>query len=546
MDRDILITAALPYANGEIHIGHLLEYIQADIWKRFHHSRGHQCIYLCADDTHGTPIMISSRQRGISPEELIKFTQQSHLRDFSSFYIDFDYYGSTHQASNEKLVHYFFEKMKDSGNIYQESISQCYCENDQMFLPDRFVKGFCPKCKSPEQYGDSCDQCSATYSPLDLIEPKCSLCGHPPKTKESEHLFFRLEPFKKMLKEWMPSHTNKEVSNKLMEWLNDSLRNWDISRDGPYFGFLIPGYRDKFFYVWVDAPVGYISTAMNHLRISEIEEIKNYWNEEKREIYHFIGKDITYFHTLFWPAMLQTADFKKPEQIFVHGFLTVNGEKMSKSKGTFIQAADFVSKINPETLRYYYACKLNGGVDDIDLNFQDFQNRVNSDLVGKITNLASRGAQMLQKRLDGRIGEMDTAGQLLWQKSNQQAEIIANLFEKRQFSKAMVLIRDIAEDCNKYFDDKKPWELIKENPDFTRSILTSTLNIFKTIATYLSPVLPEYTNKVIHLFKLADLNWKSIEQPLPKGLQLNPFYPLIGRIDAKSIEELIHLSKKND
>jgi methionyl-tRNA synthetase len=543
--RRIIATSALPYANGSIHIGHLVEYLQTDFWVRFQKMRGHEALYICADDTHGTPVMISARNEGISPEELIKRSQGEHEEDFAKFQIDFDHYYTTHSPENEKLAGEIFKSMEEGGHIALKNVEQSYCEHDKMFLPDRFVVGTCPSCGATDQYGDSCDKCGATYAPTDLKEPACSICGNTPVRKESEHVFFQLNDFRDFLKEWVPKHTQSEVANKLKEWLDDELRDWDISRDAPYFGFEIPGHPGKYFYVWVDAPVGYLSSTKKWCEKNDIN-FEEFWNADQTEIYHFIGKDIVYFHALFWPAMLKTAGIKAPNKVFVHGFLTVNGEKMSKSKGTFISANNFEQFLDPTHLRYYYACKLNG-IGDIDLNFDDFSNRVNSDLIGKITNLGSRGAQMINKKFEGKTSQPTEEGQKLIEWAQGKSESIAQLYEELNFAKGMVEIREIADKANQYFDEKAPWKLIKEDPETTKAILTDILGIFTLMTIYLKPIVPVYAKQVEELFGYPDLMWsdsdlKRIESKLYNAT-LNPFKHLSQRVDAKKIEELVESSK---
>ncbi len=543
--RRIIATSALPYANGAIHIGHLVEYLQTDFWVRFQKMRGHEALYICADDTHGTPVMIRARKEGIAPEELIATSEKEHVRDFGLFQVQFDNYYSTHSPENEQFAGRIFKAMEGNGHIQTKSIEQSYCEHDKMFLPDRFVVGTCPNCGSADQYGDSCDNCSATYAPTDLKDPKCSICGNSPVKKESEHLFFKLNEFKDFLREWVPAHTQAEVSNKLKEWLDDELRDWDISRDAPYFGFEIPGHPGKYFYVWVDAPIGYLSSTYKWCEKNG-HDFDEFWNADVTEIYHFIGKDIVYFHTLFWPAMLKTAGLKTPNKVFVHGFLTVNGEKMSKSKGTFISANKFQEFLDPTHLRYYYACKLNG-IGDLDLNFDDFASRVNSDLIGKITNLGSRGAQMINKKFDGQTSEPTVEGQKIIEWAQGKSETIAQLYEDLNFAKAMVEIREIADKANQYFDEKAPWKLIKEDPKTTKKILTDILAIFSIMSIYLKPIMPTYVEKVEELFGFPDLLWSDTSLlRLADNLynsKLNSFNHLSQRVDGAKVEELIEASK---
>lgn len=543
--RRIIATSALPYANGSIHLGHLVEYTQTDFWIRFQKMRGHQALYICADDTHGAPIMIRARSEGITPEELIARSHKEHLEDFQDFQIRFDQFHSTHSEENERLSHRIFKEMEANGHIQVKNVEQSYCEHDKMFLPDRFVVGICPNCASPDQYGDSCDKCGATYHPTDLKEPRCSLCSNPPIRKKSEHLFFRLNDFKDFLKQWVPSHTQKEVSNKLKEWFDDDLRDWDISRDAPYFGFEIPGYPGKYFYVWVDAPIGYLSSTYKWCKENN-QDFDQFWNSHNTEIYHFIGKDIVYFHALFWPAMLKTAKIKTPTKIFVHGFLTVNGEKMSKSKGTFISARNYLKFLDPTHLRYYYACKLNG-IGDIDLSFEDFSNRVNSDLIGKITNLGSRGVQMINKKLDGKTSQPTDRGLELIQWAQSRSSEIAELYENLNFAKAMIEVREIADKTNQYFDELAPWKLIKEDEETTRQILTDILAIFTIMTIYLKPIMPDYAGKVEKLFGFPELLWDDINlvriENQIYNASLNPFEHLSQRVDFKKIDELVEVSK---
>lgn len=536
--RKILVTAALPYANGDIHLGHLVEYLQADFWTRFHKMRGHECHYFCASDSHGTPIMVSAREKALEPQELIAQAQARHEKDFKDFHIEFDHFSTTDSEANRELVTGFYEKMQEGDHVEVRSIDQAYCEHDQMFLPDRFVKGTCPKCGAEGQYGDSCDQCAATYSPLEMKKPACSICGNTPVEKQSEHVFFKLDHFRDFLQSWVKDHTEKSVCNKLQEWLGESLRDWDISRDAPYFGFSIPGLEGKFFYVWLDAPVGYIATTKEWADKKGIDFLDFWGPDSKSELYHFIGKDIIYFHTLFWPAMLKNKGYKTPDHVFVHGYLTVNGVKMSKSKGTFIMARTFLNHVDPVYLRYYYGAKLSSGLDDVDLNFDDFCGRVNSELVGKITNLASRGAQMLQKRMDGRMGKMTAEGRQIWQKAVNQGEVIANHYENRDFSKGVAEVRNLADEVNKYFDDIAPWNLIKEDPDKTRDVLTDTLNVFRVLAIYLKPIIPSYAEKVENLFQEKPYHWESRTQCLEET-SLSPFEHLATRIKRELLDVVV-------
>ena len=539
--RRIIVTSALPYANGAIHIGHLVEYLQTDFWVRFQKMRGNDCVYVCADDTHGTPIMVRARKEGITPEELIARSHAEHSADFAGFGVGFDNYYSTNSPENKDFCHQIYGQMVESQVLSSKMMPQMYCEHDAMFLPDRFIKGTCPKCGATGQYGDSCDHCGSTYAPTDLIDPACAICGAKPVLKDSEHMYFELEPFRDFLADWLPKHTASDVANKLMEWFGEPLRGWDISRDAPYFGFEIPDHPGKYFYVWVDAPIGYMASMKNWCG-KHGETFENWWNNDDVEIYHFIGKDIVRFHCLFWPSMLKCGGFRGPTQVFVHGFLTVNGEKMSKSKGTFVSARTYLDHLDPAYLRFYYACKLNGTTDDIDLNLGDFVGRVNADLVGKITNLASRGAQMLHKSLGGKAGAMDDAGRALWQAALAKADAIAEAYEDRDFSKVMTQVRDIAEEANRYFDANAPWSLVKTDPEKARQVLTSILNIFRAMAIYLQPVLPDYAAKTAKLFGEGPYAWAD----LPKAIEncnIAPYEYLATRVDPKKVEAMVEASK---
>jgi methionyl-tRNA synthetase len=538
--RKIVVTSALPYANGDIHIGHLVEYLQTDFWVRFQKMRGHDCLYVCADDTHGTPVMMRARAEGITPEELIARSYAQHTQDFSEFDIRFDSYYSTNSEENRAFSNEIYRAMQKSGAITARQVPQLYCEHDAMFLPDRFVKGVCPKCGAAGQYGDSCDLCGQTYAAEELKDARCAICGQPPVTRDSEHLFFELEPFRDYLKAWVPAHAAPDVSNKLLEWFNEPLRGWCISRDAPYFGFEIPGHPNKFFYVWVDAPIGYMA-SLKKWCMEHNESFDAWWQSADAELYHFIGKDIVRFHCLFWPTMLHTAGYKTPDQVFVHGFLTVNGEKMSKSKGTFIKARTYLECLNPQDLRFYYACKLNGTTDDIDLNLGDFVNRVNSDLVGKITNLASRGAQMLQKSLGGMAGTMDPEGRALCEKAQGWAQSIAAHYEARDFSKVMVEVRDLADQANQYFDSKAPWALVKSDPEAARSVMTSVLNIFRVLAIYLQPVMPAYAAKVARLFNETTYVWADVRKTI-ENAPVKAYEYLATRVEQASVDKLVAAS----
>lgn len=542
--RKIIVTAGLPYANGDIHIGHLVEYIQTDIFVRFQKLVGNDCVYICGDDTHGTPIMISARNAGVTPEEMIARVHREHSKDFADFYVGFDNFHTTHCDENREFSEYIYSKMKENGLISETQIEQLYCEHDKMFLPDRFIKGSCPKCKAPDQYGDSCDACAATYSATEVVEPYCSLCKNKPVVKKSTHYFFMLSKMTEKLKTWIAAgHLQPEVSNKLGEWFKDGLRDWDISRDAPYFGFKIPGSDDKYFYVWLDAPVGYMASLKNWA-VRNGRTFEEMWQDPASEIYHFIGKDILYFHTLFWPAMLMTAGFKTPNRVFVHGMLKVDNEKMSKSKGTFINAKTYLKYLNPEYLRYYYASKLGSGIEDINLSVKDFLYKVNSELVGNITNIASRVAGMLNKSFDGRIGPMDDEGGALYEKCVAAAPQIAEFYENREFSQTVSAVIKLADDVNKYVDNKKPWALLKENAGECHKVLSAVLNCFKNFMIYLKPVLPKYAADAEAILGVGNLVWSDIAAPLSDH-RINEFKPLIVRIEQEKIDAMISESKES-
>jgi len=542
--RKIIVTSGLPYANGSIHIGHLVEYIQTDIFVKYHKLAGNECVYICGDDTHGTPVMISARNAGIAPEEMIARVHAEHIRDFTDFHIEFDNFYSTHSDENKCFSEQIYSKMKQSGLIAEKQIEQLYCEHDKMFLPDRFIKGCCPKCKAPDQYGDSCDACSATYSVTEVLDPYCSLCKSRPVIKKSTHYFFQLSKMADRLQKWISDgHLQTEVSNKMNEWFKDGIRDWDISRDAPYFGFKIPGTSDKYFYVWLDAPIGYLASLKNWAERNG-KKFEDYWQDEKSEIYHFIGKDILYFHTLFWPAMLMTAGLKTPDNVFIHGMLKVDNEKMSKSKGTFINARTFLKYLNPEYLRYYYASKLSSGIEDINLSMKDFLYKVNSELVGNITNIASRVAGMLNKSFDGIIGEMEAEGAALFNKCAAASDEIGKFYEAREFSSVVSTVIKLADEVNKYVDNKKPWSLLKENAVECHKVLSSVLNCFKIFVIYLKPILPKYTADCESILNVKPLGWQDASQALC-GHKINEFKPLIVRIEQEKIDQMLSESKES-
>jgi len=542
--RKILVTSALPYANGAIHLGHLVEYIQTDIWVRFHKQKGHECYYVCADDAHGTPIMLRADRDGISPEELIAQVWKSHFADFCEFGIAFDNYHSTHSSENKALSELIYNRLNANGYISTRTITQAFDPVKNMFLPDRFIKGDCPKCGAKDQYGDGCEVCSATYSPTDLKNAVSAVSGATPIEKESEHYFFNLADFSQMLSNWTSAgHLQPEVRNKLAEWLEGGLQQWDISRDAPYFGFEIPNAPNKYFYVWLDAPIGYMASFQNLCDKTNLN-FDDFWSKDSDvELYHFIGKDIIYFHALFWPAMLSGANFRTPSAIFAHGFLTVNGEKMSKSRGTFITARTYLDHLNPEYLRYYFAAKLSSSVDDIDLNFDDFTQRVNSDLVGKVVNIASRCSGFIQKRFDNKLSATCAEPELFAQFIAEH-ETIANHYEQREFGKAMREIMALADKANQYIDEKKPWTIAKQEGEDAQlhDVCSVAINLFRVLAAYLKPVLPVLTGEAEGFLNSPVHSWIDELKPLVSH-QLNDFKPLMTRVEADKIKAIVDASK---
>lgn len=545
-ERKILVTSALPYANGPIHIGHLVEYIQTDVWVRFQKMRGHKVSYVCADDAHGTPIMLRAQKEGIQPQELIDRIQKEHLGDFTDFQIEFDNYYSTHSPENKQLSSEIYLKLRDAGHISSKTIQQAFDPEANMFLPDRFIKGTCPKCKAEDQYGDNCEKCGATYAPTDLLNPVSAVSGKTPIEKETEHFFFKLGDFQEMLQAFIQSDKlQPEIANKLQEWFEAGLKDWDITRDAPYWGFEIPDAPGKYFYVWLDAPVGYMASHKNICGRTG-EDFDSYWSKDSdAELYHFIGKDIAYFHTLFWPAMLEGANFRKPTGIFCHGFLTVDGAKMSKSRGTFIMARTYLNHLKPDYLRYYFAAKLSDGVDDLDLNFDDFSARVNSDLVGKMINIASRCAGFISKRFDGKLSDTLSEPEL-FNAYSEQADSIAQRYENRQYSQAMREIMALADKTNQYIDEFKPWVLIKDESQLQRvqDVCTVGLNSFRALCILLKPVLPELVKNAEAFLNVEPLAWSDIEQPL-LGHTINKFKPLLTRVESDAIETMIEESKES-
>jgi len=543
--RTLLVTSALPYANGPIHIGHLVEYIQTDIWVRFQKLRGHNCLYVCADDAHGTPVMLRARQEDISPETLIDRVAQEHQADFAGFEIGFDNYYSTHSDENRELSEGIYLKLREAGHITRRTISQFYDPQERMFLPDRFIYGTCPRCGAADQYGDNCEVCGATYDAGELKDPRSVLSGATPVKKDSEHYFFKLADFEAMLHDYVQASTQPEVANKMNEWLEAGLHDWDISRDAPYFGFEIPDAPGKYFYVWLDAPVGYMASFRNLCERRGLD-FDAWWKADARtELYHFIGKDILRFHTLFWPAMLNGAGFRTPTAIFAHGFLTVDGQKMSKSRGTFIKARTYLDHLNPEYLRYYFAAKLGSGVDDIDLNLEDFVARVNSDLVGKVVNIASRCSGFINKRFGNRLSDQCSEAALYAEFVADGAAVAAH-YERREFSQAVRRIMALADRANQYIDAHKPWVLAKQDgqEQAVQAVSSTGINLFRVLMTYLQPVLPLMAARVEAFLNIPAMRWDAIGTPLT-GHTINRFTPLLTRVEQERIDAMLEDSKEH-
>lgn len=556
--RKILVTSALPYANGNIHLGHMVEHIQTDIWVRFQKARGHECYYVCADDTHGTPVMLAAQKQGISPEEMITRVREDHLADFSGFGIGYDNYYSTHSPENEALSRSIYLALKANGKIESRTIEQLFDPEKNLFLPDRFVKGECPKCHAQDQYGDNCEVCGTTYSPTELIKPYSAISGATPVLKESEHFFFKLGECADYLKQWtagstqladgrMQPHLQAEALNKMKEWLDDdNLSDWDISRDAPYFGFEIPDAPGKYFYVWLDAPIGYMASFKNLCNRIGVDFEQWFQPNTDTEMYHFIGKDILYFHALFWPATLKYANVRAPTGVFAHGFLTVDGQKMSKSRGTFITARSYLEqRLNPEWLRYYFAAKLNSKIEDLDLNLNDFIARVNSDLVGKYVNIAARAAGFISKRFQGKLTDVSTSS--LLPQLQVQSETIAASYEAREYARALREIMALADVVNEYVDANKPWELARQEEQEARlqQVCSELINAFRILTVYLSPVLPQLATEAAAFLNVAPLNWSDSTSVLPAGHSINTYQHLMQRVEQKQIDDLIAANRQN-
>ncbi|OGO95452.1 MAG: methionine--tRNA ligase [Coxiella sp. RIFCSPHIGHO2_12_FULL_44_14] len=543
IQRRLLVTAALPYANGPIHLGHLVEHIQADIWVRFQRLQGHSCLFLCGDDAHGTPIMASAQKQGITPEELIERMHIEHIRDLADFYIDFDHFYTTHSPENRRLSEYVYHHLNRKGDIFTQEISQAFDPIQHVFLPDRFIRGKCPRCGAQDQYGDVCEVCGATYNVTELIHPISVLSGATPIEKTSLHYFFALGHYTESLKTWIHSgRLQPQVTHKLEEWFQEGLKPWDISRDAPYFGFEIPDAPQKYFYVWLDASIGYMSIFEHFITQRPELNFDEYWGKDSStELYHFIGKDIIYFHALFWPAMLQGAKFRTPTGIHVHGYLTINGKKMSKSRGIFITARDYLQQLNPEYLRYYFAAKLNAHIEDIDLNLEDFAQRINADLVGKYVNLASRCAPFITREFQGQLGET-LAEPGLFDEFVHAGESIAKDYATLEYNKALRHIMALADRANQYIDQQAPWVLAKQagQEKQVQAIATVGLNLFKILTTYLKPVLPHTAQKVEQFLNVTPLSWLNRAEPLLQHT-IQPFQPLLQRITKEAIETLTQI-----
>ncbi len=538
--RRILVTSALPYANGPIHVGHLVEYVQTDIWARFQRMRGHECYYVCADDAHGTPIMLRAEQEGITPEELIERVGREHRADFADFRIGFDNYHTTHSPENRELATLIYERLKAGGHITTRVIRQAWDPEREIFLPDRYIRGECPRCGAPDQYGDACEACGATYTPEELRNPRSAISGAKPVERESLHYFFRLADFEPMLREWTRAgHLQPEVANKLDEWFAAGLKEWDISRDAPYFGFEIPNAPGKYFYVWMDAPVGYMASFKNLCARTGLDFDEWWGPDSETELYHFIGKDIIYFHALFWPAMLHGAGFRTPSAVWAHGFLTVDGQKMSKSRGTFIRARTYLDHLDPEWLRYYFAAKLGPGVEDIDLNLDDFVQRVNSDLVGKVVNIASRCAGFITKRFGGRLASA-LERPALHERFLAAGASIAEAYERREYARAVREIMALADEANRYIDERKPWFLAREagREAEVQAVCTMGLDLFRILMGYLKPVLPRVAGDAEAFLRCPPLTWVNIGEPLLDHT-VAPYRPLLTRVERKAVDAML-------
>ena len=541
--RKILVTAALPYANGPIHLGHLVEYVQADIWSRYQKLRGHECYYICASDAHGSPIMLKAEELGITPEKLVSQVASEQERDFRAFQIEFDNFHTTHSKENQSVVVEIFEKLKSKSYIEEKVVQQFFDPKKKMFLPDRFIVGFCPVCNAPDQYGDSCEKCGSTYDATELKKPLSKISRLTPQLRESNHLFFKLEEFEKTLEDWLQKNNiQKGVRNKLEEWFSVGLKNWDISRDAPYFGFEIPGYEDKFFYVWLDAPIGYLGSFKNFCDREGLDFVEFTKTSKQTEMYHFIGKDIMYFHTLFWPAVLAATDYNLPKSVFVHGFLTINGEKMSKSRGTFITARSYLEHQDPTHLRFYFAAKLSSAIEDIDLNFDDFKARVDSDLIGKFVNIGSRSAGFISKYFGGYLSNAIDEPKLVM-RFQECSSIVAEYYEQREFSRVVRELMTLADLANQYIDKEKPWILAKnQNLEKLHKVSTTGLILFRIISIYIKPIIPELVSKIESFFNSDEFVWNDLNN-VPLGNQVKDFEVLSRRVESDNLAKMMESNK---
>lgn len=564
--RRILVTSALPYANGPIHIGHLVEYVQADVWVRFQRMRGAECYFVCADDAHGTPIMLTAEREGVSPEALIDRIGAEHRADFAAFHVAFDNYHTTHSPENRECSERIYRTLRDGGHIVERTIPRLYDPVRGMFLPDRYVRGECPRCGAAEQLGDSCERCGATYEPGELGNPVSVVSGAAPEWRDSEQVFFRLAGFEDVLRAWVREtfapagagererpRVQPEIANKLDEWFEEGLADWDISRNEPYFGFEIPDRPGKFFYVWLDAPIGYMASFEHLCRRLRAEEgggleFEDFWGRESgAELYHFIGKDIAYFHTLFWPALLHGAGFRKPSAVFCHGFLTVNGEKMSKRRGTFVQARTYADHLDPEYLRYYFACKLGNGIEDMDLNLEDFTTRVNADLVGKVVNIASRCAGFVARLADGRLAErMGEPERALFERFAEARGVVAECYESREYGRAMREAMALADLANRYIDERKPWVAARDpaRAEEALAACSAGLQLFRVLAGLLKPVLPAMAERAERFLAVPPLAWDDLARPLAGGHRVGAFEPLMSRVDPARVSAMVEASRE--
>lgn len=538
----IILTAALPYANGDLHLGHLVEHLQVDIWSRFLRMIGKECYTFCGDDTHGIPVMLSAQQEGVTCQEYIGKSQISHEEDLRAFHIDYTHYSNTHTLLNKKLCEFFFSELKKKESLVEKEIQQYYCNDCSVFLPDRMIIGSCPRCKAESQHGDVCDQCFTTYDAIELQNSICARCGGSPEIKTISHLFFSLEKYRKFLREWLPTYVDPSVYKKLLDWLNGPLKDWDITRDGPYFGFAIPGRENQYFYVWLDAPMGYLSCIQEwQQKKGSVESLQDFWNDSKTSIAHFVGKDIVYFHALFWPCLLESTQvYRKPDKLFVHGFLTVNGKKMSKSKGNYISLKSCLAQLNATQVRYYVTSQMQSGQEDMDFQIEEFQRKIDSEMVGKITNIASRSSALLHRYFEGQMSALslkEVEMTNLFVISNKTKEEVYKAYWNRDFAAAVRCVRIFSEEINKFFDHFQPWKKAKTNPTETQNCLTTCLWHFRQMCIMLMPVVPEYTQKVQQWFGEESYTWKCLEDEW-KCTQIAPYEHLMGRVNVDGLDKI--------